>query len=68
MSDGRKRWHATIEYRTDDGPLDVDHVFEELMELHHLVENGPHFGAIIKITITYQLGDEALTLEEAAEQ
>ena len=34
------RWHATIYYRSDDGFVDVEHDFEELEDLHEIVERG----------------------------
>ena len=39
------RWHADVHYRTfDDGPLLVEHDFEELAELHERIELGPPLG------------------------
>jgi hypothetical protein len=64
-----RRWHATVTYRTDDGPLEVEHDFEELRELHDLVELGPHWDTIIKIVVTLaRRSDEEhpdLTVEQA---
>lgn len=45
------RWIATVTYRTDNGPSDVDHHIEELEELHDLIERGPDWNAILKIEI-----------------
>ncbi len=47
----RVRWTATVTYRTDAGPLDVDHVLTELSDLHDLVERGPHWDTILGIAI-----------------
>lgn len=62
------RWTATVHYRTDNGPLDVTHLIEELEDLHDLVEAGPNFYAIDRIEIV--LTDQSypkpgLTVEEA---
>jgi len=45
------RWMATIHYRTDEGTVDVDHDLEELMDLHNVVERGPHWDTIDRIEI-----------------
>jgi hypothetical protein len=45
------RWHAEVHYRTDNGPLLVEHDFEELMELHDRIELGPHWDTIEKIEV-----------------
>jgi hypothetical protein len=61
------RWLATITYRTDSGPTDVDHAFEELDELHDLVEAGPSWDCIETITIRLnpRRPQPRLTIEEA---
>jgi hypothetical protein len=41
------RWIAIVTYRGEAGPIEVDHHFEELEELHTLIEHGPHFDTII---------------------
>jgi len=45
------RWRATVFYRTDNGPADVEYDLSELAELHNRVERGPHWDTIIKIEI-----------------
>lgn len=45
------RWMATVWYRTDAGVIDVEHTFEELSDLHDLIEAGPDFYAIDRIEI-----------------
>jgi hypothetical protein len=59
------RWQAIVQYRTDNGPIDVPHGLHELDELRELIEKGPDFGAIAKIEIKYLLGDDDLTIEQA---
>lgn len=46
------RWYAEITYNTNAGLLDVAHAFEELEELHDIVERGPNFYAIKQIVIS----------------
>jgi hypothetical protein len=45
------RWVASITYRTDNGPIDVDYCFEELGGLHALVERGPDWNALEQIVV-----------------
>ena len=45
------RWVAVVSYRSDRGPIEVDHHFEELCELDALIERGPDWNTIIQITI-----------------
>jgi len=62
------RWTATVWYRSADGPIDVTHDFEEMEELHDLVEAGPHWDTIDRIEVVRSDGRcRALTLEEAAQ-
>ncbi len=56
------RWKVKVIYRTDDGPLDVDHDLEELSYLHDLVERGPHWDTIVRIEITRINHSEAVDL------
>jgi hypothetical protein len=48
-----KRWMAEIFY--NDGRTTVLHAFEELYELHELVEMGPNWNTIDRIVITLNL-------------
>jgi hypothetical protein len=61
------RWRAVVYYRTDHGLVDVTHDFEELMQLHDLVEAGPDWNTIDRIEIRLRLTDYPLTVEEARE-
>jgi hypothetical protein len=45
-----KRWMAEIVY--NDGRTTAVHAFEELLELHDLVEMGPNWNTIDRIVIT----------------
>lgn len=68
MTKDEPRWRAVIEYRSATGVIDVQHDFEEIADLHDLIERGPDWGAIIKCTITLNrdLHDGLMTIEEAA--
>lgn len=60
------RWTADVFYRTANGIVDVRHDLEELVELHNLVECGPHWDTIDRIYI--ERSDKAyaeLTVEQA---
>lgn len=45
------RWTAVIHYRTDAGPVDVEHQFEEMDMLHDIVERGPCWSTIDRIEV-----------------
>ena len=62
------RWRAVVIYRTDAGPLDVEHFLEELHELHDRVEGGPHWDTIQRIEVQRinHCEDVHLTVERAA--
>ncbi len=49
--DNHRRWIAVIFYRTEAGQVDVEHHFEELEDLHMLVERGPDWNTIISIDV-----------------
>ena len=63
------RWQATVHYRTDAGPLDIQHDLEEIGDLHELVEAGPHWDTIRRIEIVRvnHISDPGLTVEQANE-
>ena len=42
------RWHATVTYRTDAGPLDVPMLLREIGDLQDWIEDGPHWDTIAK--------------------
>lgn len=59
------RWKATINYRTDNGAVDVVHYFEELEDLHDIVERGPSWYALINIDVRLASQHERLTVEQS---
>lgn len=58
------RWNVTITYRTDRGPMDVDHSVAEFEEIHDLIERGPSFEAIERVVATYAFGVIPKTIEQ----
>lgn len=47
----RPRWRATVTYLTVSGQFSLVHQFEELEDLHDIVESGPSFAAISDIKV-----------------
>ncbi|WP_379071697.1 hypothetical protein ACHMW4_30215 [Mesorhizobium sp. UC22_110] len=52
-----KRWKAVIEYRTEDGARSIEHYFEEISDLHLIVEHGPDWNFLIRCTVTLNRPD-----------
>jgi hypothetical protein len=55
---GDKRWKAVVEYRTDKGPKSVEHFFEEISDLHLIIEHGPDWNLLIRCTVTLNRSDD----------
>lgn len=62
------RWHAIVTYRTEAGPFTLDHDFEELEDLHDIIERGPNWHCIIDIVVTLMRRTSANLTVEAAEK
>lgn len=62
------RWKAVCVYRTDKGTAEIVHQFEEISDLHDLVEAAPHWDTLISCTVTLArpAQDPTLTIERAA--
>lgn len=62
------RWHASITYRGNMGPVEVEHDLAEISGLDPLIERGPHWDTIDRVVISRvnhsTISD--LTIEEAA--
>lgn len=43
-----KRWKAVIEYRTDYGSTSVEYHFEEISDLHDLIERGADWNFLVR--------------------
>lgn len=68
---GGKRWKAIIEYRADEGPKSVDHYFDEISDLHRIIERGPDWKRLIRCTVTLNRSDagtEQNSVEKAFRQ
>lgn len=55
---GERRWKALIEYAGDDGPRTVEHYFEEISDLHPIIEHGPDWNLLIRCTVTLNRTDD----------
>lgn len=62
------RWKVTLVYRSENGPVDVEHDVEELDEIADLIEAGPDWNALIEGRFTLNRRHEAenYTVEQAA--
>lgn len=55
---GEKRWKAVIEYRTATGTESVQHYFEEISDLHLVIEHGPDWNFLIRCIVTLNRTDD----------
>ena len=53
-----KRWKAVIEYSGDGEPQLAEHCFEEISELHLIIERGPAWNRFVRCTITLNRDDD----------
>jgi hypothetical protein len=58
-----KRWQAMIAYDNQS----IEREFDELSELHDIVENGPNFYSIMSIVITINPALDRKSFLEAAD-
>lgn len=56
------RWKAIIIYQHVDGDIARPVAFNEIRELHNLIEDGPNFYAIKRIEISPPQWSEPVTL------
>lgn len=52
-----KRWKAIIEYSDDTGSQAIEHYFEEISDLHTVIEHGPDWNSLIRCTVTLNRPD-----------
>ena len=50
-----RRWIATATYKTNTGLVSFTHNFDELEELHDLIEAGPDWTTLDKIEVRYDM-------------
>lgn len=55
---GGKRWKAVIEYRTAGKERSVEHYFEEISDLHLIMEHGPDWNLLIRCIVTLNRNDD----------
>ena len=53
-----KRWKAVIEHSGDGEPQLAEHCFEEISELHLIIERGPAWNRFVRCTITLNRDDD----------
>ena len=53
-----KRWKALIEYRTGEGTNSLEHYFEEISDLHLIIEHGPDWNFLIRCVVTLNRPDD----------
>jgi hypothetical protein len=62
----RPRWVATVSYVHDDGIRKVKHAFNEIEDLDEIIERGPDWNCIKKITV--RLSDYRRTANHTVEK
>jgi hypothetical protein len=45
------RWIATSTYRSERGPVVVEHYIEELEDVHNLIEYGPDWNSLVDLKV-----------------
>ena len=53
-----KRWKAVLEYRTDEAAKIIECYFEEIADLHGIIEHGPDWNLLIRCTVTLNRPDD----------
>ena len=55
---GDKRWKAAIDYRGTKGVESVEHYFEEISDLHLIIEHGPDGNLLVRCVVTLNRSDD----------
>jgi len=66
-----RRWKAVIDYRTDEGLKCLEYYFEEISELHLIIEHGPDWNFLVRCIVTLNRpddGEEQNSVEKAHRQ
>lgn len=69
MTETSKRWKVIAVYRSENGPVDVEHFVEELEDIQEIIERGPDWNCLTSLSITLNRRFpqyENLTVEQAA--
>jgi hypothetical protein len=62
-----KRWKAVIEYRGDGGTMSHEHYFEEIGDLHLIIEHGPDWNTLIRCILTLNRTDDGAEQNSASQ-
>jgi hypothetical protein len=54
---GSKRWKAVVEYAGEGGPEISEHYFEEVSELHSIIEHGMDWNRLVRCVLTLNRSD-----------
>lgn len=54
---GDKRWRAVIEYGHENGPITIEHFFEQVSDLHDIIEHGPDWNTLVNCVVTLNRPD-----------
>lgn len=54
---GSKRWKAVIEYAGGSGPESAEHYFEEVSDLHLIIEHGKDWNRLVRCVLTLNRSD-----------
>jgi hypothetical protein len=60
-----RRWKALIEYRAEEGVRSAEHYFEEMSDLHLIIEHGPDWNLLIRCTVTLNRPDDGKEQDSA---
>ena len=63
------RWIVTPTYRSEHGPVVVDHYIEELRDLGDLIEYGPNWNSLVEVKVVLnplRSTHPGITMEAAA--
>jgi hypothetical protein len=52
-----KRWRALVEYKSENGPISIEHFFEEIADLHVIIERGPDWNTLVRCVVTLNRPD-----------
>jgi len=53
-----RRWRAVIEFASQNGPITIEHFFEEISDLHLIIEHGPDWNTLTRCTVTLNRPDD----------
>jgi hypothetical protein len=54
---GDKRWKAVLDYQHQNGLITIEHFFEEISDLHNIIEHGPDWNTLKRCVVTLNRPD-----------